>query len=142
MDPISAFALACNILQIIDTSAKVLFKASECYKDGTTAETSQLSGNLHLLGSLGSELRSIGAGTSSPLSTAEVKLVEANERCLQLSEQLGNLLNGLKINETSVWQALSRSVRTMRYRDKIFELREGVSDSRANLNLAMLRLMQ
>ncbi|KAK8092748.1 hypothetical protein PG999_014335 [Apiospora kogelbergensis] len=142
MDPISAFALACNILQIVDTSAKVLLKAAECYTNGATTETAQLSGNMDVLGSLGTDLQNIQtASATNHLSTAELRLREANERCLQLSGKLGRLLDGLKVNEKSFWQAISRSVKTVRYRDKIAELREGVSDSRSNLNLALLLLM-
>lgn len=143
MDPVSSFALACNILQIVDTSAKVLLKTAECYTNGATTETVQLSGNMDMLESLGTDLQNMdAASTTNHLSTAELRLREATERCLQLSRKLGRLLNGLKVNEKSFWQAISRSVKTVRYRDKIAELREGVSDSRTNLNLALLLLMQ
>ncbi|KAK8102107.1 hypothetical protein PG984_015253 [Apiospora sp. TS-2023a] len=138
MDPISAFSLACNILQIVDTSAKVLIKAAECYNDGATAETSQLSGNLRLLESLGTELKGIEARASSPLSTSELRLLEANERCLHVSDKLVHLLNSLRVNEKSVWQAISRSIKTVRHRETIAGLRENVSECRANLNLALL----
>ncbi|KAK8067629.1 hypothetical protein PG996_006741 [Apiospora saccharicola] len=138
MDPISAFSLACNILQIVDTSAKVLVKAAECYNDGATAETSQLSGNLRLLESLGTELKHIEARAPSPLSTSELRLLEANERCLQVSDKLIHLLNGLRVNEKTVWQAISRSIKTVRHRETIAGLRESVSECRANLNLALL----
>ncbi|KAK7917774.1 hypothetical protein PG985_011382 [Apiospora marii] len=142
MDPISAFSLACNILQIVDTSAKILVKAAECYNDGATAETSQLSGNVRLLESLSSELKAIDARASNPFSTSELRLLEANERCLQVSDKLIHLLDGLKVNEKSVWQALSRSIRTIRHRETIAGLRDGVSECRANLNLALLLVMQ
>ncbi|KAK6857411.1 hypothetical protein PG995_007598 [Apiospora arundinis] len=141
MDPISAFSLAVNILQIVDTSAKVLVKAAECYNHGAAEETMQLSGNMQLLESLSLELMKTELSSPDRLSAAQLRLREANERCLQLSEKLIGLLKSLRVNEKSVWQAISRSLKTMRYRDTIAELREGVSDSRANLNLALLLLM-
>ncbi|KAK8099753.1 uncharacterized protein PG998_012994 [Apiospora kogelbergensis] len=142
MDPISAFALACNILQIVDTSAKVLLKAAECYTDGATTETVQLSEDMHLLETLGTNLETVvAAWTTNQPSTAELRLREANERCLELSRKLGRLLDDLKVDKKSFRQAIIRSAKTVRYRGRISELREGVSDSRANLNLALLLLM-
>ncbi|KAK8073391.1 hypothetical protein PG994_004290 [Apiospora phragmitis] len=57
MDPISAFALTCNILQIVETSAKILVKTAECYQDGASTETSQLTENLSMLESFCAELK-------------------------------------------------------------------------------------
>lgn len=38
MDPVTAFSLAANVLQVIDISVKALKTCREVYKDGSLAE--------------------------------------------------------------------------------------------------------
>ena len=38
MDPITAFGLAANIVQVVDMSTKALLKCRELYQDGSLAE--------------------------------------------------------------------------------------------------------
>ncbi|KAI7782182.1 hypothetical protein LA080_013726 [Diaporthe eres] len=57
LDPLSAFSVACNVLQIVETSLRVLGKTAECYKSGAPDEVSILTGNLYTIEGLNDELQ-------------------------------------------------------------------------------------
>ena len=42
MEAIAAFALACNVIQIVDSSIKIAGKCREVYKDGISVENEEL----------------------------------------------------------------------------------------------------
>lgn len=144
LDPLSAFSVACNVLQIVETSLRVLGKTAECYKSGTPDEVSALIGNLYTIEGLSDELRGVTPDPlgKDPLSPAELRLVGANEECLRLSGDFIQLLDGLRATKRSVWHSLGSSVKTMWYQDKLAGLEKAVSESRANLTLAFLLVMQ
>lgn len=144
LDPLSAFSVACNVLQIVETSLRVLGKTAECYKSGAPDEVNTIIGNLYTIESLSDELRGLIPDPLGkvPLSPTELRLVEANEECLRLSSDFIQLLESLKVAKKSVWQSIGSSVKTMWYQDKLASLEKAVSESRANLTLAFLLLMQ
>lgn len=144
LDPLSAFSVACNVLQIVETSLRVLGKTAECYKGGAPDEVSIIIGNLHTIEGLNNELQDVipGPPGKSTLSSAELRLVEANEECLRLSGDFIRLLDSLKITKRSVWHSIGSSIKTMWYQDKLASFAKAVSESRANLTLAFLLLMQ
>lgn len=144
LDPLSAFSVACNVLQIVETSLRVLGKTAESYKGGAPDEVSTIIGNLYAIEDLNNDLRSLTPDRlgKTPLSPTEVRLVEANEECLRLSGDFIRLLESLKVTKKSVWHSIGSSVRTMWYQEKLASFEKSISESRANLTLAFLLLMQ
>jgi hypothetical protein len=144
LDPLSAFSVACNVLQIVETSLRVLGKTAECYKSGAPDEISTILGNLYTIESLNDELRGFLPDRlgKTPLSPAELRLVEANEQCLRLSGDFIQLLDSLKVTKKSVWHSIGISIKTMWYQDKVESFEKAISESRANLTLAFLLFMQ
>lgn len=144
LDPLSAFSVACNVLQIVETSLRVLGKTAECYKSGAPDEVSTLIGNVYTIEGLNDELRNFIPDPIGkiPLSPTELRLVEANEECLRLSGDFIRLLESLKVTKQSVWHSIGSSIKTMWYQDKLANFEKAISESRANLTLAFLLLMQ
>ncbi|KAG6355219.1 hypothetical protein INS49_004300 [Diaporthe citri] len=143
LDPLSAFSVACNVLQIVETSLRVLGKTAECYKSGAPDEVSIIIGNLYTIEGLNDELQNFIPDPLGkiPLSATELRLVEANEECLRLSGDFIRLLEGLKVTKKSVWHSIGSSIKTMWYQDKLAGFEKAVAESRANLTLAFLLLM-
>lgn len=144
LDPLSAFSVACNVLQIVETSLRVLGKTAECYKSGAPDEVSILIGNLYTIEGLNDELQTFIPDPLGkiPLSPTELRLVEANEECLRLSGDFIRLLESLKVTKKSIWHSIGISIKTMWYQDKLAGFEKAVAESRANLTLAFLLLMQ
>lgn len=42
MDPLTAFVLACGVIQVVDFSTKVVVKCREIYKDGASSENKEI----------------------------------------------------------------------------------------------------
>lgn len=100
LEPLSAFSVACNVLQIIDLGSKVLIKAIDYRKvaNGALSEHQDLRHVLQSLKNLNADLQASMpqlVGTK-PLSTAETRLLEANTECLRLSNEFIDLLDRLK----------------------------------------------
>lgn len=144
LDPLSAFSVACNVLQIVETSLRVLDKTAECYKNGAPDGISTILDNVCTIEDLNNDLRDFLPGNleKTPLSPAELRLAEANEQCLRLSGDFIDLLDSLKVTKKSVWHSIGISIKTMWNQDKVASFEKSISDSRANLTLAFLLLMQ
>ena len=144
LDPLSAFGVACNVLQIVETSLRVLGKTADCYKNGGSSEISIILGNLDTIESLNNELRDFLPDPLGkiPLTPVELRLVEANEECLRLSSEFIQLLDSLNVTKKSVWHSIGISIKTMWYQDKLASFEKAIAESRANLTLAFLVLMQ
>ena len=42
MDPLTAFSLACGVIQVVDFSTKLVSRCREIYKNGLSSENSEL----------------------------------------------------------------------------------------------------
>lgn len=144
LDPLSAFSVACNVLQIVETSLRVLGRSVEYYKSGSPDELSIIVGNVRTIEGLNDELKDIlpDARGKIQMSSAELRLVDANEQCLRLSGDFMQLLDSLKVTKKSVWRSIGISVKSMWYQDKLASFEKAISEGRANLTLAFLLLMQ
>src|ERR1700744_4610529 len=101
LDPLSAFSVACNVLQIVDFGSKVLTQAIDYRKaaNGELPENQDLRHIFQSLKTLNIDLKSSMprlTGSKSQ-SMAEARLLEANEECLRLSMEFIDLLDRLKV---------------------------------------------
>ena len=124
LDPLSAFSVAYNMLQVIDFGVKVLSKATDYRKAeaGVLTEQKDLRDVSHSLSNLNTELlASLPQQTVSKQHTVEeARLVEANNECLRLSKKLIDILDRLKLKERhAVFDSLRMSIKTMWHRDKM-----------------------
>jgi hypothetical protein len=147
LEPLSAFSVACNVLQIIELGSQVLSKAIDYRKaaNGALSEHQDLRHVLQSLKNLNADLQASMpqlAGTK-PLSTAETRLLEANTECLRLSNEFIDLLDRLKVkNRHAMLECLRMSIKSLWYREKMDAMESALSQARDNLNVAFLVYMK
>ncbi len=147
LDPINAFAVACNVLQMVETGVKVLSKAAELRKaeGGVLTEQKDLRHVSQTLTNLNTDLQvSLSHQTNTIRHTAEEShLMEANDQCLRVSKELVNFLNRLKLKEKHVMlDSLRVSIKSMWHKDKMDAMEKSLSSARDNLNIAFLVYMK
>lgn len=147
LDPLSAFAVACNLLQVIELGVKVLGKAADYRKAETGALTEQkdLRDVLQSLNNLNTDLQaSLPKQTASGKHTVEeARLLEANDQCLRLSKEFIEFLDCLKLRERrAVLESLRTSIKTFWHRDRMDTMEKSLSQARDNLNIAFLVYMK
>ncbi|KAL9073650.1 MAG: hypothetical protein Q9157_004660 [Trypethelium eluteriae] len=146
LEPLSAFSVACNVLQIIELGSKVLNNALDYRKaaDGALTEHQDLRNVLQSLRNLNADLRASmpKLGGSNSLSTAENRLLEANAECLRLSNDFIDFLDRLKIkNRHAMLESIRMSIKTLWYKEKMEAMENMLSKARDNLNVAFLVYM-
>lgn len=147
LDPLSAFAVACNLLQVIEFGVKVLSKAADYRKaeTGVLTEQKDLRDVLQSLNNLNIDLQaSLPKQTASGKHTVEeARLLEANDQCLRLSKEFIEFLDCLKLRERrAVLDSLRISIKTFWHRDKMDAMEKSLSQARDNLNVAFLVYMK
>ena len=143
LDPLSAFSVACNVLQIVDFGSKVLTQAID-YRKAANGELPENQDLRHIFQSL--KTLNIDLKASMPRLTgsksqsmAEARLLEANEECLRLSMEFIDLLDRLKVkNQRAMLECLRMSVKTLWYKEKTRAIERALSQARDNLNVAFL----
>ena len=147
LEPLSAFSVACNVLQMIELGVKVLSKAADYRKadTGLLAEQKDLRDVLQSLNNLNTDLlASIPEQTASKQhNVEETRLLDANCQCLRLSKEFINFLDHLKLRDRyAVLDSLRMSIKTMWQRDKMDAMEKSLSQARDNLNVAFLVYMK
>ena len=146
-EPLSAFAVACNVVQVVEVGVRALVSAAEyrAAADGALKEHNDLHRVLQSLQSLSDDLQaSLSGPASHPAQTAaEARLVQVNEECFRLSKDFIDLLNRLKVkNHSAMLENIRMSLKSLWYKDKLAAMEKSVSQSRNNLHLAFLMYMQ
>ena len=147
LDPLSAFSVACNLLQVIELGVKVLSKAADYGKaeTGVLTEQKDLRDVLHSLQNLNTDLlASLPDQTASKQhTTEEARLLEVNNQCLRLSKQFIEFLDRLKLRDRhTMFDSLRMSIKTLWHRDKMEAMERSLSQAHDNLNVAFLVYMK
>ena len=147
LDPLSAFAVACNILQVVEFGVKALNKAAEYrkFESPLVGEQADLQSVTHSLNDLNASLHdAISAhGDKQEKTREEVRLLEANEQCLQLSQELMDFLDRFRLKEGhSALASLRAGIKVLWSRDKMDAMAKSVSQARDNLTIAFLLFMK
>lgn len=146
MEPLSAFSLACNILQIVEYGANVLSRAAE-YRiapNGALSEHNTLNDVMQSLKRLNGELvLLLPSAAESPKATPhESRLIAANEECMRIADGLITLLERLKVNQSGTFEGIRMGIKSLWYEGKVKVMKSDLSEARDNLNLALLVFMQ
>lgn len=96
MDPLSAFSLACNVLQIVDLGRKVILRAREIYKDGATSENIALEETTTSLALASDKMQKALQKAPKPLTEDEQETLDIAAKCLGTSKELLTKLEELK----------------------------------------------
>ncbi|KAI4596649.1 hypothetical protein KJ359_004991 [Pestalotiopsis sp. 9143b] len=123
MEPLSAFSLACNILQIVEYGANVLSRAAE-YRiapNGALSEHNTLKDVMQSLKRLNGELvLLLPSAAESPKATPhESRLIAANEECMRIADGLITLLERLKVNQSGTFEGIRMGIKSLWYEGKV-----------------------
>ncbi|KAG7006662.1 protein BRE4 [Physcia stellaris] len=94
MDPLSAFSLTCNIIQVVDFGSKALVMCKELYDHGILSEYQDLEETAKHLFNLQRSLGLPGGNTPSSLGSAQILpqqddlLMKVAKQCSETAEQL------------------------------------------------------
>lgn len=144
MEPLSAFALASSVLQVVEFGVKVISTATEYRKSDNAylAEHGDLRGIAESLNSMNNglyaSLERQTAGVLQPLAE-ELHLIKTNEECLRISKAFVRCLDDLKLKDKrAIFDTVRMSLRALWQKDKIENMEKTVSQARNNLNIALL----
>lgn len=135
MEALAALGLACNVVQLIDFSSKVLSESREIYKSGKGSSEDVLSTKLvaedidALTATLQGSLRDISK--QGPLNAADQALADIGQGCTETSQELQQLLQRLSAGNGS--PTLIRSLRTSLRSRRLKPKRENIERQLANL---------
>jgi hypothetical protein len=90
MEAIAAFALACNVIQVVDFALKAASKCQQIYKEGRTIEQQDLDYTSKHLAEISEKLSdSIGnAPTNKPLTKDDHELQDLALKCAESARNL------------------------------------------------------
>ena len=101
MDPLTAFSLACNVIQVVDFSMKVVVKCREIYKDGTSSGHKEIESMAKHLTDLFTDLDSASAvpnpGPMPRLYHDDQDLRNLAQQCSETAKELTAELQKLSI---------------------------------------------
>lgn len=146
MEPLSAFSLACNILQIVEYGANVLSRAAE-YRtapNGALNQHNTLYDVLQSLKGLNAELgASLPAWSSSPRATIPgTRLAAANQECMRIANELITLLERLKVKKSSTIEGIRMSIKSIWHEGTVKALKHDLAEAKEDLSFALMLFMQ
>ena len=138
MDPLSAFGLACGIVQIVDFSSKILSESKELWKNGNTKANEDLEDITKWIGDmqLALEPPSGQANAGRVSQQAETELLELARNCKEVSDELLAELEDLKPNRKR--EIPLKSVKRIRRRSTLDEMKRKMDSFRKFLDTRIL----
>lgn len=93
MDPLSAFSLACGVIQVVDFSTEVVKKIRELYKDGTLSQYKEAEG-------MAIQLRQLRSNLELPehQNHDNTELLKLGDKCSDTAKDLVTELEKLKVS--------------------------------------------
>ncbi|CAL8581650.1 hypothetical protein XPA_007338 [Xanthoria parietina] len=138
MDPVTSFSLAAGILQVVDVSSRVLAQCWELCRDGSLAEHRE---TVKLTDALVSSTRRLNATTSqvaTPRTQDDIEIVKLSAECTKVAEDLLVELRKLRLEQSGLWHALTKSVRIIRRKARLTEKQELLEKYRRVLDTRVL----
>ena len=149
LEALGAFALACNILQVIEYGTKAAKNARSLHRSeaGFTTELDDLQALAKQLEELNVDLGSNAISNPAPQLTVQNRLTECNNESLRLSRKFITFVASLQPEQPRLpsklsWaQSFKASIRSKWHQEEIDALQKAVSQARSNLILACLLYM-
>ena len=137
MDPLTAFSLACGVIQVVDFSIKALSKCKEIYQEGSLSDCKELE-------SMTKHLIDVRAKLDLPNSkqgvqASDATLLELAGHCSETADQLVSKLHSLKLDGPHKRrQAVLKAVRFLWERGEIQEIQKRLDGYRNALDSQVL----
>lgn len=139
MEGVAAFALACNVVQVVELSIKVAGIIQQTYSQGRSddnATTQDISERLNTLSQTLNQSLTVDARQGSP-TIAELQLQQIAPECSKIALELGRELDLLKARagkRDAVW----KGIRAMRKKGYIEKQKAKLQDYERILNTGLL----
>ncbi|KAJ9148897.1 p-loop containing nucleoside triphosphate hydrolase [Pleurostoma richardsiae] len=139
MDPYTALSLAASVVAFVDFTAKLLSKANEIRKDGSSVDVAHLNKmSAHLIDlSTGLRYRRHGDGVAL---AEEVALEAIALDCANVADELARTLNKLTDGSErgKVWPSIRAAFKTMWHKDEVEQLTKRLDQYRQEMSLRLL----
>lgn len=117
MDPLSAFSLACGVIQVVDFGLQVVSTARDLYKDGSNKNYDQLSeiskDFIVASSKLHQSLATTNAQSMTVVDRDDKALYELSKKCNDTAVKLRDELDKLTVTATGKSRVLQAGVKTL-----------------------------
>ena len=138
MDPLSAFSLACGVLQVVDFSCKLISTINDFYKKGSLGENDDLERQSSHLTALRSAMNSDRA-IDSTSNQGHQELLKLAGECDATAQELLEQLDALKVSGSNrLWKSFDKSFTAMRRKGAIDRLNKRLDSFRKVLDTRIL----
>lgn len=146
MEGLAAFALACNVLQIISTGGEAIKICREIYKEGSSFDNQELHRRSELIArpiqTIQTWFDSFIASGRQPLSATEAQLWDVATKCLAIARELQNKLQELKQEPGDGRRTLiKKSAKTWWQKSPIQKMEQNLTKYEAILQTSILTHM-
>ncbi len=134
MDPLSAFSLACGVIQVVDFSTKVVKRLRELYKDGSLSQNEEAE-------EMATQLTQLQTNLNLPnhRDQAQDELLKLGEKCSATAKDLVTELQKLKISGPHrKGQAFQKTIKTIWKKTAIDDIQKRLDDYRKLLDHRVL----
>ena len=141
MDPLTAFSLACGVIQVVDFSTKTLMKCKEIYKDGSLSEYQELEDlTSHLVDvRAGLDLASSHQSAESIHNLDDQSLLNLAEECSATAHQLMRRIHSLKMEgPRNKRQAVFKTIKLLWEKGEIQDIQKRLEGYRNALDTKIL----
>ena len=141
MDPLTAFSLACGVIQVVDFSTKAVTLCAQLYRDGTLAQYKDLEETAKQLSDLRTALKLSAAGQSTKLNQipSETLLTKIATDCSDNAELLVIRLRAFKIaGSHRKRQVIRKTFKALREKREIQEIQNRLDSYRRALDSQIL----
>ena len=143
MDPLTAFSLTCNVIQVVDFSTKILAECRQIYKDGATSNNKNVEYTARQLMHLAIDLK-LPVATQSPGSAPSLyhddqELLELAKQCSETATKLVDELQKLSIQgRQRKRDAFRKAITVIWKKDAIENIRSNLEQYRRTLDTRIL----
>ena len=141
MDPLTAFSLACGVIQVVEFSAQTLSKCREIYKEGSLYEYQELEALTKQLVDVRAklDLPKTNKDVKQPIAPDEQSLLEIAGQCSRTADQLVHKLDSLKIEGPhKKRQAIEKTVKLFWEKGELKEIQKRLDGYRSVLDTQIL----
>jgi hypothetical protein len=142
MDPLSALALSCNVLDVITTAGKTCAFLSEVHKAGAFPNHDELISTTSLLDKSAQALAqqlSTAPSASQTGRADDKELLDVSQKARRLASDVQKKLEALKLQTTdSPHRRLEKLVKTVLQKGKIYDLQRRWEELRKAVDSALL----
>lgn len=143
MDPLSAFSLACGVIQVVDFSTKIVVKCREMYKDGALSENKEIESMAKHLTKLSTDLKLASAvpnpGPMPQLYYDNQDLLKLAQQCSGTATELIGELQKLSIQGPHRKRDVVRkAVKAVRKKSTIEDIQRRLEQYRRTLDTRIL----